>query len=704
LLWCRAMLDTNTFSVADNSVEVIWASDTPCLVFDNDGNPFYQVLSFNPTHVRMARLESGAPVLDNHKRDGSITEDQLGVVENARLMDDHGRARLRFSTRPAIADFVKDVKEGIIKGISAGFRVLQYRNITNDGDRYPTLLAIDWEPFEISPVAVQEDYKCHVRSMAVTAQLNIINKNNNKNMTETEAEKAQRLIAEEAARNTFVTEERTRSLGIIGVARLAGLEPSFAETHITAGTALETFRSLANNEKARIEKPETAAEKAIREAAELLGRTTHVADERTRSLAILSDVAKAGLTAEFAEKHITDGTPLDTFRALVITEFANKQENMINGNGGRVAIGADKAAAGRLLGLEEALTIRSFGASALGEGGPKTEYGKNATGGRRVTLADHGAFALEAIGVDIRSMSEGDIFTRAMATGDFPIALSNVMNKNLRQRYQQATPQWQRFAKKVSAKDFKKIFGVQVDGNMQPAKINEKGEYPNVSFKEAGDSFQLATYGLTMGITRQMFINDDLGAFEDFAPLVSDGFIYNQTKIVYDALLGANGLGRTIGEDSETVFHADHKNLAAVGSVMSLNSLNAAKVAMRRQLTLAKRKMNNNIPAFLVIPPELEVLAMQLIHSTITPNTTSGTNPLKGFAEILVEDFFDNTTRWLLVSDKVESVKFATLDGQEGIFTEQWWEPGKDTWKMKARNDFDATVEEFRGLYNNPGA
>ena len=57
---------------------------------------FYEELSLEPTHVRLARLTSGtAPVLAAH--DGDALTAVIGVVESARLERGQGMARVRFA-------------------------------------------------------------------------------------------------------------------------------------------------------------------------------------------------------------------------------------------------------------------------------------------------------------------------------------------------------------------------------------------------------------------------------------------------------------------------------------------------------------------------------------------------------------------------------------------------------------------------------
>jgi hypothetical protein len=674
-----AALDTGTFNVDDNSVSVVFATETPVLTRDwETGELFNEVLSMDPAHVRSQRLDAGLPVLDNHKKYGSVKK-QLGssrdgVIDKAKKV---ARATLFLSKRKSLKGFCGDVRDGLIKNISAGYKVYLYRDISKAGDKIRTLLAIDWEPTEISFTQVQADYKSSVRAFTM--------------LELAEGVRADGSISEPAA--------------VEGAGEKV-IEPSGVEAPVSEGEQSE--ENL--NHTRSINMVETEEQKQVRLAAEDKVRKDAVVADRQRS----ADIREAGRAAKWddatIEGHISDDEmTADKVRALVVKELHKVQEGgpVTIPVSGVVTAGERNEREANIKAFEEAIMVRSFGVSSLGKQGPQTEYGKRAANGRRISLMDHAVRAIRATGENPDMWSEHEVFTRSMSTGDFPKALENVMNKTLRQRYESYSPVWQKFAKKISAKDFKAINSVQVDGDTKFGKLTEKGEYPYVKFTEAADNFSLDTYGLTTGVTRQMFINDDLGAFENFAPFFYDGMLDNQTTLVYAALIGDDGLGRTLKEDNVKLFNAaKHNNLDSVGAAMSIESFKVAVTNMRRQKTLAGRRMMQNRPRFLVIPPELEQLAYQLINATIVPNTTSEANPFKGQFEILIEDFFEDPEAWFLIADpaRVESVKYATLDGQEGIFTEQWWDPKTDSWQIKARNDFSATVEEFRGVYKNVGA
>jgi len=634
----RALLDTNTYNAESHTVEVTFATDAPVLTRDQEtGELFNEVLSFDPAHVRMERLLAGAPVLDTHDKYRGVKDGVLGVVDTASLEQGKGVATLRFSQRKDLEEFRNDVKAGIIKNVSTGYRVYMYRDITEAGAQIRTLLAIDWEPSEISMVPVPADYKSAVRSLGESAKTQIIKINNNVEMTPEE------IAAQEA--------ERTRAAG-------------------------------------------EAQQRVIVEGA----TKAAVVAERKRVSEITEAVRAAKLDDAFATEHIEKGTEIDQVRALVIQEWSKKDTVEINANQtGTKVTGDDLSKTDKIRGIEEVLAVRAFGHSA--DRKIESEYGKS---NFDASIADHARALLVQSGASVSGLNKTELITRAMASTDFPIAMANVISKDLKKRYTLATPVWKKFATQVSANDFKPVFGVQVDGSFTPDEITESGEYKLASMIESGDSFALKTYGKKTALTRKMMINDDLSAFTNFAPIFAQGMLAKQTSIVYALLAGT---GRVLGSDSKTLFHVDHKNYVSAGTALSLAAFTLAKTAMRRQKSLAGDPILVT-PKYLVIPPELEVLAHQLINSTITPNTTSQANPFYGAFEILVDPYLTSTTEWYIIADpaSIEVIKYATLAGQEGIFTEQRYNFDNDNLEIKVRNEFNATIEEYRGIYKNVGA
>ena len=143
----RAKFDLNTFDEATRTVEVTFATETPVRSYDWELGPFREVLSCDPTHIRMERMSTGtAPVLDNHNQWGSTRKAVVGVVESAWTVDSVCRAKIRFSKSEDDQELMEKVRDGIVCNVSVGYNVYAYEltraTVENE---LPTYKAIDWE-------------------------------------------------------------------------------------------------------------------------------------------------------------------------------------------------------------------------------------------------------------------------------------------------------------------------------------------------------------------------------------------------------------------------------------------------------------------------------------------------------------------------------------------------------------------------------
>ncbi len=131
------------------TVEVAFSSEEPVPEFFA-----IEILDHKKGSVRMGRLKSGsAPVLLQHRSDQHV-----GVVTEAKIGSDRvGRAVLRFGKGEQAELVFRDIVDGIRKNVSmAG--VKHRAVLEKENDEGPDVIRItDWEPFEISIVAVPSD-------------------------------------------------------------------------------------------------------------------------------------------------------------------------------------------------------------------------------------------------------------------------------------------------------------------------------------------------------------------------------------------------------------------------------------------------------------------------------------------------------------------------------------------------------------------
>lgn len=128
------------------SMEFSFSSETPVERWFGD-----EVLSHDPGAADLTRLNNAAPLLWNHDPDQII-----GVVESARIAPDkRGYATVRFGTSAKAEEILADVRAGIIRNVSFGYRILDMVEAKRDGKSVYT--ATRWLPMEVSCVSIPAD-------------------------------------------------------------------------------------------------------------------------------------------------------------------------------------------------------------------------------------------------------------------------------------------------------------------------------------------------------------------------------------------------------------------------------------------------------------------------------------------------------------------------------------------------------------------
>ena len=154
----------------NRSITFSCASDLPYERYDDDRErPYKEILVISEEAVDLHRLNGGASLLWGHD-----TDDLIGVVDNAYIVENKLFVKVRFSKNDKKADRIwKDILDGLIKNVSVGYAVEHFieKEVDNELVRY-----VDrWMPYEVSIVSVPADETVGIRSMK---------KKNTKAMTE----------------------------------------------------------------------------------------------------------------------------------------------------------------------------------------------------------------------------------------------------------------------------------------------------------------------------------------------------------------------------------------------------------------------------------------------------------------------------------------------------------------------------------------
>ena len=148
------------------------------------------------------------------------------------------------------------------------------------------------------------------------------------------------------------------------------------------------------------------------------------------------------------------------------------------------------------------------------------------------------------------------------------------------------------------------------------------------------------------------------------------------------------------------LFDKAHNNLQD-GATLDVAGLGKLKAAMARQTNLLGQEKLNIQPAFLIVPPELEVQAAQLIHSTVDPSKNNATvNPFANKLSVISDPELTNTKEFYLAaaSGYAPTIEVTTLNGNTTPTLESAVQ--FDTLGIKWRIYFDVGVNliDFRGI------
>jgi hypothetical protein len=600
------------------TIELVWTTGARVRRMDFwSGRKYDEELSLDPTHVDLARLNSGAPLLNSHR--ANDTADVIGVVEKAWIDGAEGRAQVRFSERADVAPIVADVKAGILRNISVGYAVRKYQ--IEEGD-VPVYRAIDWEPMEISLVPIPADAGAGTRSAS----------------------------------------ERTTPCEFQNRAAAHNQESTMTQVTPAAPAATSVVPDL----------DALRAESALQ--------------ERSR-IAEITDLCQRHAVPDLAASLVANGLPVDMARGKILDHLATRDAGRTMP---RIETVVDETDVRRDA-VENAIMNRaSPGRVKLTDAG--RQY-------RGLSLLEIGRELIEKEGVSTRGMDKLALAQRALSTSDFPIVLANVANKTLRAGYESAPQTFKPFTKQTSAPDFKTIQRSQIGDAPQLKQVNEAGEFTYGSIGEGKESYNLATYGRIIAVTRQTLINDDLGAFADLPAKFGRAAANLESDIVWGIVTANAALN-----DGVALFHATHGNLGS--GAIAVAGLNSMRGAMRIQKSLDGQFINV-MPAYLIVPAALETTAQQYTSADFVSAKSSDINPFKSALQVLVEPRLDaaSTAVWYAAADPmtIDTIEYCYLDGNEGVYIETRNGFEVDGMEIKARLDFAAKAIDYRGLYKSTG-
>lgn len=660
-----------------------------------------EILDHSEECVDLTRINEIGCVLFNHKRDAVIGKVLRAWIENGR-----GLAEIEFDTDEESEKIYQKVKSGTLKGVSVGYSVSVWEEVaankmSSDGRfRGPAEIAKKWEVLEISIVSIPADSTVGVgRAEENTGWLPefygrqfIVNKNmtgGNKKKMGKKAQRDQKILRQQA---------------ILNAAKDAHRELT-AEEQREFDTLQSEIDALTEEIRQEEEPEEGQREAGGRTEMDAADPELVRSQERQRISEIAGLCREFGMEAEM-QGFIDSGRTVENVRAAVIEHMRSTRAPL----NGRVVVETDEQDKFRDAASDAMLMRSGINLEHPAEGA------RNYMG---MTLRDMAIECLAAEGhAGLHRISSDELFTMLRRqffnpSAAFPTIMDNAIHKAYVEGHRTVPVTFDAWTKRGTLSDFKTHDNNYMSGPAgELLEVPESGELKHDVWKdEKRPTRKLKTYGRQFTMSRQAFINDDVGLITRMPAKYAASARKTQNKQCYKILIENTAI-----YDGHKLFGKEHKNLLAKGTGITREAVQGMIMALSNQ----KDEFGEACiirPAILIVPSGYKFDMYTLFYSP-TINTTDNTqavNPLYQYREGIrvVEDptinalcgGYGNKMPWWLVGAKEDTdfVEVDYLNGQDIPTFRRSETAGQLGFVWDIYLDWNITVMDFRGAIMNPG-
>jgi len=307
--------------------------------------------------------------------------------------------------------------------------------------------------------------------------------------------------------------------------------------------------------------------------------------------------------------------------------------------------------------------------------------------------------ALTRAGESTRGLTPDEILTRAgqHTTSDFPLVVSNAANKVALSAYQAAESPLKQLSRQRTLPNFKDSTSIRLGELGKLAPLSESGEIVATSRAETGETLRIGTFARRLDVTRKLLIDDDLNLFGDMTAALGQAAAQTEADLMVALITGNPAMS-----DGDQVFDSGRGNVSTPGA-LNVANLGLARRAMRERKGMDGATPVNAAPAFLLVGPELETLAEQVL-SSIYAAETADVNPFAGKLRLLVEPRITGNVWWVFSDPaRLATLQHAYLLSAQGVQIQR-----QEAWNtlglsFRAFLDFGAGWVDWRGAQYNAG-
>lgn len=426
--------------------------------------------------------------------------------------------------------------------------------------------------------------------------------------------------------------------------------------------------------------------------------------ERARAAEITTlcrNFEDAGLNAESL---IREGKSVAEVKDMIL------EHQMRNSAPATVRVIADEADKTRAA-ASDGLLLRA--GLSLGENASKRE--EAAAPYRTLSLERMAIESLKAEGIDGSRMSKDELYQQVVTrqffnpSSAFPSIMDQAIRKAYEAGYNEVNVTWDMWAAIGTLTDFKKQKGNYVAGAAgEFLEVPENGELKaDVPVDHRRPERQLKTYGRQFSMSRQAFINDDIGFITTVPARYAAAAQRTINRQVYEVIYNNGKI-----YDGKALFCTEHKNMITSGAKPTLESFKATRKLLQKQTGLDGEAINIR-PMYILTPSDYEMdFAELLLASTLSDESVTGKfNPFYGKNyQVIVDDTIasmagSSAVPWFMVGDKADalSVQVDFLNGQRIPTIRRSEVPGTLGFVWDIYLDWGISVMDYRGIAKNPG-
>lgn len=402
---------------------------------------------------------------------------------------------------------------------------------------------------------------------------------------------------------------------------------------------------------------------------------------------------------------IADGTTVDGYRSMVLAELKKNRKPVSTS----VSVQRDE---------EDKFRSAAVDGLAMRGGVSLKSPAAGSESFRGTSLRDIGIECLRRDGANVNDlirMSPGEIYEKLgerqfyNPSASFPAIMDQTIRKSIVELYNQVPTTFQQITTKGSLPDFKTTSDHEyvIGGVGDFLLVPENGEIkPDAPRTELLPQRKLDTYGKQFSMTRQAFINDDIGFLTRVPGLYAQAAKKTIDKQVYSILYNNSAI-----YDGKPMFHADHHNLMGSGSAPTQAVIQAMILQMQKQTDTFGEPIYMT-PRQLIVPVGYEFDLAVIFHSAqVTGSANNDINPLYEYPLTVVQSprlnamAGQNACPWFLQADasSARGIQVDYLNGQETPTVRRMETVGQLGFTWDVWLDWGISVRDWRGFVKNPG-